>query len=61
MAQLMRNLESRRIPETLLSQHLPVQYLRVREGRLHNAPLALVLDRVRDVIRMYAEACVPHA
>lgn len=57
--QLIRNLESRIIPETLLSQYLPVQYTRVREGLLQNAPLPLVLESVRDVLQGYASACRP--
>lgn len=43
----------------LLSQHLPDQYARVRRGELPLEPEALVLDRIRDVLRAYALACTP--
>jgi D-tagatose-1,6-bisphosphate aldolase subunit GatZ/KbaZ len=54
---LFANLAAREIPETLLSQYLPRQYDRVRQGRLHSDPGALVLDRVRDTLEDYAVAC----
>ena len=54
---LIENLSSAHIPETVLSQYLPKQYLAVREGRLALEPKALILDRVRDAIRPYAAAC----
>jgi len=49
------------IPLPLLSQYLPDQYARVRRGSLSADPRALVLDRVRDVLRGYARACNPNA
>ena len=54
---LFDNLASISIPENVLSQYLPQQYLAVREGRLSLDPKALALDRVRDAIRPYAAAC----
>jgi D-tagatose-1,6-bisphosphate aldolase subunit GatZ/KbaZ len=56
---LLDNLTSRTIPLPLLSQHLPDQYRRVRNGTLSTDPTDLVLDRVRDVLREYARACTP--
>jgi D-tagatose-1,6-bisphosphate aldolase subunit GatZ/KbaZ len=58
---LLANLEGRQIPLPLLSQHLPAQYARVRRGELSTEPRALVLDRVRDVLRDYTRACTPLA
>ncbi len=58
-SRLLSNLADRDIPPTLLSQHLPDQYARVRRGELPAEPKALVLDRVRDVLRAYAYACTP--
>jgi D-tagatose-1,6-bisphosphate aldolase subunit GatZ/KbaZ len=60
-ATLFVNLTDTGIPLPLLSQHLPDQYTRVREGALAAEPRALVLDRVRDVLRGYARACTPTA
>jgi D-tagatose-1,6-bisphosphate aldolase subunit GatZ/KbaZ len=54
---LFSNLTDRGIPQTLLSQYLPRQYVRVRQGRLDSVPGTLVLDRVRDTLEDYAVAC----
>lgn len=54
---LLANLREVGIPLPLLSAHLPEQYARVRRGHLVADPQALVIDRVRDVLRGYAAAC----
>src|SRR5690606_23251800 len=54
--QLFDNLRAVGIPLPLLSQVLPRQYERVRVGELACDPEALVLDRIRDVLRGYAAA-----
>ena len=41
------------VPLGLLSQFMPIQYTRVREGRLKNDPKELVMDRVGDCIDEY--------
>jgi len=56
---LLDNLGKVDIPLPLLSQYLPDQYTRVRHGELAVEPTALVIDRVRDVLRVYARACDP--
>lgn len=56
---LLGNLARTGIPETLLSQHLPEQYARVRAGALSADPRELVVDKVRDALRPYAAACFP--
>jgi D-tagatose-1,6-bisphosphate aldolase subunit GatZ/KbaZ len=56
---LLANLTDRDIPLPLLSQYLPDQYQRVRDGVLGNQPVELVLDRVRDVLRGYRSAATP--
>ncbi|MEV0718890.1 D-tagatose-bisphosphate aldolase, class II, non-catalytic subunit [Asanoa sp. NPDC050611] len=56
---LLANLTDRTIPLPLLSQHLPDQYQRVRDGSLGDHPVELVLDRVRDVLRGYRDATTP--
>jgi D-tagatose-1,6-bisphosphate aldolase subunit GatZ/KbaZ len=60
-ATLFATLTETGIPLPMLSQHLPDQYTRVRHGSLSADPRALVLDRVRDVLRGYAAACTPNA
>jgi D-tagatose-1,6-bisphosphate aldolase subunit GatZ/KbaZ len=57
VARLIENLSRVQLPETMLSAYLPQQYERVREGSLKNEPEALIVDKVRDVLRVYAAAC----
>ncbi|MGA3353746.1 MAG: D-tagatose-bisphosphate aldolase, class II, non-catalytic subunit [Acidimicrobiales bacterium] len=45
------------IPEPLISQFLPRLYPRVFSGALDPTPRTLVLESVRDVLRVYATAC----
>ncbi|HUX28795.1 MAG TPA: D-tagatose-bisphosphate aldolase, class II, non-catalytic subunit [Terracidiphilus sp.] len=54
---LMENLRARTIPETMLSAFLPEQYFAVRAGTLPADAHAIILHRIRTVLRMYAEAC----
>ncbi len=58
-AQLLRELTSAKLPLTLVSQYLPLQYAAIRDGRLRNDPRDVVLDGVSQVLRHYAHACNP--
>ena len=53
---LMANLQAVHIPETLLSQHLPQQYLQVREGSIAATPSALLQAKIRQAIDPYSAA-----
>jgi D-tagatose-1,6-bisphosphate aldolase subunit GatZ/KbaZ len=44
------------IPETLISQFLPLLYSRVVSGALKPVPRDLMIEAVRDVLRVYAAA-----
>jgi len=55
---LMKNLSSVTIPESMLSRYLPAQYLRLREKKIAGDPESLIIDRIRDVLRDYAAACL---
>ncbi len=57
MARLIANLSAAPVPDILLSRHLPAQYRRVPEGELKRDPEALILDKIRDVLRLYSDAC----
>lgn len=57
---LYANLDGVTIPEPVISQYLPDQYARLRAGTLEPTAAALAIDRVRDVLRTYAQACTPH-
>jgi D-tagatose-1,6-bisphosphate aldolase subunit GatZ/KbaZ len=54
LKQLFRNLANDRIPLTVLSQFMPLQYEKVRSGRLTATPRSLINDAVRNVLRTYA-------
>lgn len=56
---LLSNLGNREIPLPLLSQHLPLQYERVRNGKLEPVPEAIIMDHIRDALKDYAFACKP--
>lgn len=53
---LVTNLSSIDIPLTLLSQCMPIQYTKVREGMLTKEPIALLLDRIINTIDEYLYA-----
>ena len=57
MAKLIANLAAAPLPDILLSRYLPAQYACVREGELKRDPEALILDKIRDVLRLYSDAC----
>lgn len=57
VARLVENLGRTKLPETMLSAYLPKQYERIREGTLNNNAEALIVDKIRDVLRVYAAAC----
>jgi len=42
----------------MLSRYLPAQYLRLREKKIAGDPESLIIDRIRDVLRDYAAACL---
>ncbi len=55
-ARLIENLRKTGIPMSALSQYMPIQYTRVREGYLSADPEALVRDRVKNTIDEYLYA-----
>lgn len=57
VAKMVENLDAAGIPQPLLSQYLPEQYWRVRRTELENNAVALMIDKVRDALRPYANAC----
>lgn len=54
---LFSNLSEHNIPLPLLSQHLPDQFVAIREGKLKATPKAIVIDKIQQVLRSYAQAC----
>lgn len=57
---LIHNLQRLALPLPLISAYLPRQYARIRAGALDADPVTLTIDHVRDVLRGYATACLPH-
>lgn len=60
---LVRNLADDPIPLPLVSQYLPLQYRKVREGALKATPRELIIDHIQDILRQYHDACqrvTPH-
>lgn len=55
--QLFENLKSVKIPLTLISQYMPLQYIKIREGKLNNDPVSLAKDRVVNCIDEYLYGC----
>jgi len=53
---LIENMHKNDIPDTLLSQYLPSQYRKVREGLLRRVPQDMIRDRVQEVVADYAFA-----
>lgn len=56
VARLVKNLRAVEIPDTLLSQYLPLQYAKIRDGVLSKDPEALIQDRIGDYIDDYLYA-----
>lgn len=56
IVRLRRNLAGVEIPLTLLSQYLPIQYTRVRNGTLANRADDLLIDHIGDCIDEYLYA-----
>ena len=54
---LVRNLADDPIPLPLISQYLPLQYVKVREGDLSAAPPELITSHIHDILQQYHAAC----
>lgn len=57
---LLKRLEGRKIPETLISQYLGTLYPAVAAGKVQATPHALMVEAVRNVIRVYGKAVGTH-
>lgn len=53
---MIANLRKSGIPLSVLSQFMPIQYTKVREGHLENDPEALIKDRIVNTIDEYLYA-----
>ncbi|MBB5702472.1 D-tagatose-1,6-bisphosphate aldolase subunit GatZ/KbaZ [Ochrobactrum daejeonense] len=57
---LLARLDGRRIPETLISQYLGTLYPAVAAGTVEATPHALMVEAVRNVVRVYGRAVGTH-
>jgi D-tagatose-1,6-bisphosphate aldolase subunit GatZ/KbaZ len=57
VARLFDNLRGTKIPLTLISQYLPVEYEAIRAGELQAVPERMIQHHIRRVMRVYADAC----
>lgn len=57
---LLRNLGERSIPLSLLSQFLPLQYKRIRDGIIENDPHEIIIDSIGNVLEAYYYAVTPY-
>jgi D-tagatose-1,6-bisphosphate aldolase subunit GatZ/KbaZ len=56
---LIGNLSHTKIPVSIVSLFLPAQYTRVCTGEIADDPISLIVDKIKDVLRIYAQACTP--
>jgi D-tagatose-1,6-bisphosphate aldolase subunit GatZ/KbaZ len=57
VARLLGNLEELRIPLTVVSQFLPLEYEAIRDGQLQPSPEMLIQSHIRHVLRIFSRAC----
>jgi D-tagatose-1,6-bisphosphate aldolase subunit GatZ/KbaZ len=57
VARLLRNLATKPIPPTLISQYLPFESEAMRTGALLASPELLIQHHIRTVLGLYADAC----
>lgn len=60
MEKLIDNMNSVEIPLGLLHQFMPIQYVKVRDGKLAKEARALVLDSVNEIVEAYNYAVKYH-
>ena len=54
---LFNNLKTNRIPTSLLSQHMPLQFYQVAEGLISTSPKDLVWSYIQTITGIYSRAC----
>jgi D-tagatose-1,6-bisphosphate aldolase subunit GatZ/KbaZ len=57
LGRLLQNLAGKPLPLTLVSQFLPEQSEKIRNGQIGNIPDALILDKIHSVLEAYTLAC----
>ena len=57
VSKLIENLSATRIPLSMLSLYLTAQYARLRAEEIAGDAESLLVDKIKDVLRVYAAAC----
>ena len=57
---LLENVDSVKIPLSMIRQFFPIQYIKIRDGRLKNEPKAVIYDRITEVVDDYNYATKPN-
>jgi len=57
LTRLLDNLEKVSVPDSLISQYLPQQYWKIRNGELERSPRGIIQDKIQEVLQDYAYAC----
>jgi len=57
LKQLFVNLERFDIPTQLISQYLPVQHQKILQHRITKKPVALLEDKIKEILLKYSSAC----
>ena len=60
LMKLFSNLNDFSIPQTLISQFLPVQYQKIKEGELSDHPDSWIEDKIFSILLKYHQAITPH-
>jgi len=56
---LLKNLNEKPLPLTLISQYLPLQFAHIRERMINNTPEEMIVDHIQGVLAGYRYACEP--
>ncbi|MCK5468839.1 MAG: class II D-tagatose-bisphosphate aldolase, non-catalytic subunit, partial [Cyclobacteriaceae bacterium] len=53
---LLKNLQSKPIPLSLIDQYMPAQYQALRSGEITNNPYDFIHHRIKEVLKVYSTA-----
>ena len=53
------NLSATEIPLSIISQYMPEQYAKIREGSIKSDPASLIKDKIKNVLNYYDYAVHP--
>ncbi|MFZ1290048.1 MAG: class II D-tagatose-bisphosphate aldolase, non-catalytic subunit [Melioribacteraceae bacterium] len=54
---MVNNLKGIKIPNTIISHYLPIQYQQIMENKIENNPESLIISKVIEILKIYNSAC----